>query len=259
MDTNEGYTVCLPTDNRLLEHAVRAYSVGLVVLDPLLSAIDSRINTRDDNRGTRTALEPLVKIAHRTGAVMLGIAHFNKAQNTDAASLLTGSSAFREVARAIFGFAADQTCGDKVITQVKNSVGRSDLPSLAYRIDTAVIETPAGDAEVGRFVMLGPSDRTVADILGAGGAFDDTDEQHDAADWLRSYLLDNGGEAQVQDIFKAGERDGGFSKDVLKRAKKPAKVRSHKAGMAAAWTWTLADSHTTGHDDPQESTKSARF
>jgi len=85
--------------------------------------------------------------------------------------------------------------------------------------------------------MLGHSDRHVADILARPG-LDDPDERRDAASWLRSYLTDNGGEAEAVDIFKAADRVG-FSKDILKRAKARAGVASRKDGMDAGWMWVL--------------------
>lgn len=91
----------------------------------------------------------------------MGITHFNKTSGTDASSLITGG-AFKDVARSIFAFAAD--CG-QLITQTKNSLGHSNLPSLAYRIIEAIVPTPQGEGKVGRFVLDGQSARTVEDIL----------------------------------------------------------------------------------------------
>lgn len=236
-------TLCLPADNELLEAAVREHQVALVVLDPLLSVIGAGIDTHRE-RDTRLALDPLAGLADRTGAVVLGIAHFSKAASTDASTLITGSTAFRNVARAIFGFARDED-GAHVLSQTKNSLGRSDLPSFAYTIESVTVATPSGPTEVGRFAMLGHSTRHVADILARPG-LDDPEERRDAADWLRSFLIDNGGEAEAIDIFKAAEKVG-FSKDVLKRAKTRAGVVSRKDGMDAGWMWVLdLDSATEG-------------
>jgi hypothetical protein len=157
-------------------------------------------------------------------------------QPQDASTLITGSTAFRNVARAIFGFARDDD-GAHVLSQTKNSLGRSDLPSFAYTVESVEVATPSGPTEVGRFAMLGHSSRHVADIL-ARTRLDDPDERRDAAAWLRCYLADNGGEAEAVDIFKAAEKVG-FSKDSLKRAKTRAGVVSRKDGMDAGWMWVL--------------------
>ena len=101
----------------------------MVALDPLMSAISDTLDTHV-NRQVRQALDPLARIADRTGAIVAGIAHFNKSGGTDASSLITASGAFKDVARFIFAFAADDDDGTKVITQTKNSLGHSDLPSL---------------------------------------------------------------------------------------------------------------------------------
>jgi hypothetical protein len=87
-------------------------------------------DTINDHRAkdVRTALEPLVAVADRTGCLMLAIVHFNKGNGVDAATLLSGSHAFRDLPRATFAFAATKT--EKVFSQVKNSLGRDDLPSL---------------------------------------------------------------------------------------------------------------------------------
>ena len=70
---------------------------------------------------------------------MLGNAHFNKSAGSDPLSLVMGSAAFGNVARAALGFARDTEAedGSCVISQVKNNLGRLDLPSLRYRIDEA--------------------------------------------------------------------------------------------------------------------------
>ena len=114
-----------------------------------MSAISDTLDTHV-NRQVRQALDPLARIADRTGAVFAGIAHFNKSAGTDASSLITASGAFKDVARFIFAFATDAEDGTKVITQTKNSLGHSDLPSLAYRIIEATVPTAKGDARVGR-------------------------------------------------------------------------------------------------------------
>ena len=87
-----------------------ANDVALVALDPLMSAISDTLDTHV-NRQVRQALDPLARIADRTGAIVAGIAHFNKSSGTDASSLITASGAFKDVARFIFAFAADDEDG----------------------------------------------------------------------------------------------------------------------------------------------------
>lgn len=54
--------------------------------------ISEGINTHV-TRDVRKVLDPVAMIPERTGAVIFGIAHFNKSSGTDVASLLSGSHA----------------------------------------------------------------------------------------------------------------------------------------------------------------------
>jgi hypothetical protein len=229
-------TLSLPLDNVRLEAELRRLGAALLVLDPLMSTIGAKIDTHRE-RDVRTALDPLARLADRSRCVVLGIAHFNKGTGNDPSSLITGSGAFKNVPRSVFGFAVDREDGGRVMTQTKNSLGKLDLPSLQYAIEDTTVPTRLGPAHVGRLVWLGESDRTVTDILN-DSASDDRDERTDCAAWLKSYLTDNGGEAEAVDVFKGGDKNG-FSRDALKRAKKRAGVTSRKGAFDAGWMWIL--------------------
>jgi hypothetical protein len=54
-------------------------------------------------KDVRRALERLVALADKSGAVILGIAHFNKGSGSDIPARITGSGAFKNVPRAVFG------------------------------------------------------------------------------------------------------------------------------------------------------------
>ncbi len=250
---DEAVTLSLPHDNRLLEAAVVDHQVSLVVMDPLLSLISEKIDTHQ-SRSVRAALDPLALLADRTGALLLGIAHFNKGGGTDPSSLITGSGAFKDVPRSVFGFVRDSDVADgtRVMTQTKNSLGTDELPSLAYVIESATIDTDEGPAYVGRLAWKGTSDRSAQDILrDAGTSPEDRAERADAATWLRDYLTGSGGEAPATDVQAAG-RGFGFSADALKRAKGKAGVRSRKAGLEAGWVWALTDPSAEGSTEGSE-------
>jgi hypothetical protein len=170
----------------------------------------------------------------------LGIAHFNKASGTDAATLLSGSHAFRDVPRSLFGFARDDSDGTRVMTQVKNSLGRDDLPSLTYSIETVAIETKLGIADTGRFAFTGESDRSVADLLRESrGDAGDPEERRDAASWIKAYLAEAGGTAQVKDVLAAGKAVG-YAEQTLKNARrKVADTDRFGFGSEQVHTWIL--------------------
>lgn len=240
-DTDEEITLSLPTDNAMLEREIAHHGVALVVLDPIMSLISERLDSHR-TREVRVALDPLAKIADRTGAILLGIAHFNKASGTDAASLLSGSHAFRDVPRTIFGFARDESdeSGSRVMSQVKNSLGRDDLPSLSYVIESAEVETRKGIAFTGKFAFTGESDRSVAEILRDSRRDpDDVEEAKDAAGWIHGYLEDAGGEAPAKDVLAAGKAVGHSERTLKNARKKVADTSRDGFGKDGVWTWVL--------------------
>ncbi|HLS16188.1 MAG TPA: AAA family ATPase, partial [Beutenbergiaceae bacterium] len=246
----EEVTLSLPVDNRLLEDAVTGNDVALVVIDPLMSVIGERIDTHRE-REVRSALDPLAKIADRTDCVILGIAHFNKGNGTDAASLITGSGAFKNVPRSIFGFARDESddAGGRVMSQVKNSLGRDDLPSLGYVIEPAGVQTPKGVAVTGKFTFTGETDRTVTEVLREsrhGADPEETSERDEAAEWLLGYLAEHDGEVPAGEAIKAAGTVG-IAKRTLTRARKRAGVISAKDGMTGGWVWSRR-----GHEEAEE-------
>ena len=238
-DTDDEVMLSLPADNNLLEAEMIAHNVALVIIDPLMSVLSERIDTHR-TREVRFALDPLAKLADRTRSVVLGVCHFNKSSGTDAASLLSGSHAFRDVPRSIFGFARDDDDNSRVMTQVKNSLGRDDLPSLSYTIETAYIDTAEGLAETGRFGFTGESERTVADILrDARHDSDDREEKRDAGSWIKAYLTQAGGMAPSRVVLEAGKAAGHKEQTLKNARRKVADTKPSGFGPELVHTWIL--------------------
>lgn len=237
---DETVTLSLPTDNKLLEDAITDNGVALVALDPLMSTISETLDTHV-NRQVRQALDPLVRIADRTGAIVAGIAHFNKGIGTDAASLITASGAFKDVARFIFAFAADPENETQVITQVKNSLGRSNLPSIAYDIISAIVPTKKGDANVGRLVIRGEAKRSVHDILGAMNNDGQEKELERAIEYLKSALAN--GPRLSTELDDEARQAHGITKRTLERARSKLRTESVIVCIKAGSWWLALAEH----------------
>lgn len=264
-DDNVHARLTLPADTLLLERGIREYEVAMVVLDPLLSAIDSDINDYRA-REVREALEPLVAVADRTQALLLGLAHFTKSSGSDPLMLVSGSAAFGQLVRAAVAFACD-TDGDEpayVASTIKSNLGREDLPSLAYRIEPHKVDTPEGDAWVSRLEFTGEdAPNSVHDLLRAQSSNGSSEDSDDVRGWLHSFLARHGGSAPPEDVNKAGKA-AGYTPDQLRRAKKPKgrypEVYSRKTGMVGGWVWSLEEDEdgTTHPEDGEGGTRGER-
>ncbi len=241
-DDRPGITMplTLPSDIGTLGMEMRHYGVALLVVDPLVSALNGSIDTHRD-REVRSALEPLMAVADRAGAAVLGLVHFGKGASTDPLSLILGSRAFAATARAVVAMARDPDSEDGavILSQEKNNLGRLDLPSLTYVVRSAPVETEDGVSNVGLVEFTGQSERSVGDMLAENaGSVGDRAEKDEAVRWLVDYMTNcDGGAALPGDVFKAAEKDG-LSRDAVKRAKPKAGVKSGKASFGGGWVWS---------------------
>jgi len=167
----DGYQVRLLSnvDEKALTADFLARGVTVVIVDPVMSSIGSTVDINRNNE-TRAYLEPWARMAEAINGLVIGIVHLVKVPGGDIVAAINGSSAFGEVARAVIAFAIDPQAGDGqgVLSQEKNNAGRNDL-ALTYAIESALVTTDADliPAEVGRFVIGGPSDRRVGDVIHA--------------------------------------------------------------------------------------------
>jgi hypothetical protein len=213
-DEGERFTLTLPADTAALEVELVQIDAALLSVDPLMSAIDLTLDTHKD-RTVREALEPLGQLADRTGITVLGNAHFRKGVAEDPLMMLMGSAAFANVVRAAIAFARDVgddgrplEDGSCVIQQIKNNLGRMDVPGLRYRIESSFIDTDEGLADVGRLVMLGETERRIEGIF-ANGAAMDTTALEEAVEWLTDVLHDAEGDGiERKELIKLGRAEG---------------------------------------------------
>lgn len=239
----------MPRDCDLVGAEIKRLEVGMLALDPLMSVIDRNVDTYND-RDMRTVLEPLGRLADQTGCMIVGLAHFNKSADADPLNLVTGSRAFTAFVRAVVAIARDpdDENGGCVISQVKNNLGRLDLPNLTYVIQSATIETDEGDCRIGRLHFTGESERSVRDILADGGLSAERTERAECAEWLRDLL--GTGDHRTKDVERDAENVHGFSRRTLARARKQIGVRAEQrtTGPKARNEWWLSLPKAGSHD-----------
>lgn len=240
----------LPRDLAQLRDAVQQVDAALILLDPLMSRLDTKLDSHKDAE-VRVALEPLVKLADDTGVAVLGLIHVNKTASTDPLTMLMASRAFAAVARAVLFMMLDPD--DETIHllgEPKNNLGRIDLPTLTFAIDSVhVADTDEGPVWTGRVNWLGEREQTIREALEASGETAETrSATSEATDWLQDHLTSQGGTDESVSIKVAGRR-AGHSERTLKRAMQRLKVTVSSEGFPRKTYWTLRDTAAERFND----------
>ncbi len=128
----------------------------------------------------------------------------------------------------------------RLLGQEKNNLGRTDLPTLTFRIESAhVADTAEGPVWTGRVAWIGESSRSIREALeNASEGADARTATQEAGEWLEDYLRQQGGEADSKDIKVAGQR-ARHSADALKRARTRLGIGSESYGFPRQTKWLL--------------------
>ncbi|GAA2806492.1 AAA family ATPase [Saccharopolyspora taberi] len=245
--------VSLAVDVPSLRRAAEETGARVIVLDALLSAMTG--TDLGKQGAVRSLLEPLSQLAQDLGLAVVGVAHFRKSTGADPLLAISGSAEFGQVVRSAIGFARDPEAGDGsgVLSVIKTNLAPMTTPSLRYVIAPASV--PAADGQltsVGRFRLVGESERGVADLLtDLPVSSEERCESAEARLWLRDFLLEAGGRAEAGVVIRAAEA-AGLSRDQVKKARIKIGARTVKAGFAGGrWEWVLPDGHASGDEDAE--------
>jgi len=220
-----------------------------VVVDPLMSTIAASSDVNKNNE-VRAQIQPWARIADAINGIVVGVAHLRKNNTGDVVAGVTGSSAFGEVARAIFGFAKSTVDDTRVMSQHKNSTGYEDL-SLSYEIVSEMVTVSTGEStEVGTFRILGPSDVTVEDLLMDGGV-QSTGTGAECQRWLHDYLSVEG-PCKSKDVKKEAHKEG-YAVRTVERAAKKLKVLIQSQDFPRTTYWSIPVA-----TDPSQSRQQSR-
>ena len=216
-----------------------AGGASLIIVDPIVSATaaDSHKNSE-----TRRGLQPLVDMAAKLDAALLGITHFTKGSAVRSPiDRVTGSVAFGALARVVM-VAAKQQDGDdgksapRVLMRAKSNIG-PDEGGFAYSLELVpMFERPDIIASV---VSWGESvDGSAREILAEAEEVPDKEAAgalQEATDFLLDLLTD--GPKTAKEV-RAAARDAGHSPRTIDRAKSKLGIASVKDRLTGGWKWS---------------------
>lgn len=243
-DDHDPQPLDLPVDVDALRAAIEETDAVAVLLDPLLSRVSARLDTHKDAE-VRQALEPLTRLAAATLAAILGVMHLNKAGGTEPLTAVMGSTAFSAVARSVSMIVPDPDNDDqRLFATVKNNLGRTDLPTLRFRIESRPVKVAGTTTFVGGIEFTGESDLSIgeamAETLAANGPSSRSSLQA-ASTWLEEYLTQHGGGASREQALAAGKELGHAGRTVERAMRQHPKITSERSGMPARAMWILND------------------
>lgn len=231
------YGVSLPRDVEELSILAKEHGTALILLDPLMSRVDAKLDTHKDSE-VRKALEPLVKMASESEAAVLGLLHVNKSGSTDPLTSLMGSRAFSAVARAVLYVVEDSENREvKVMGQPKNNLGRSDLPDLTYSLSQVTVGEWE-DEIITSVALTWGQDRAAGSIRTMLSTKTTSKSKMELAEeWLESYLAENG-KTPSKVVKEVGEAEG-YNDRLLQRAFNELNGKVSKEGFPAVSYWEL--------------------
>jgi len=172
----------LPVDCEEITEMALDLKAASLMLDPIVSLVDSHYDTYKAPE-LRRVLEPLRNVAEKAELGIMALVHFNKDKGGDTSSKIAGSRAWTEVARAAIAVARmpqdeiDESDPDQffeprvnrvVVSQIKNNLGRLDLPNKTYTIDSKELTLDDGSKTSVGAIEWGPDTDISADQVISG-------------------------------------------------------------------------------------------
>jgi hypothetical protein len=144
-----------------LGELIRDNGIRLLVVDPLVSIMSGNSISQSD---VRRNFDPLSALAKEHDFAVLAVAHFGKS-GEKAGDRLSGSHAFRDIARVLIVAAVDEETGLRVLTVEKSNYSPLQ-PSDAYSIESKSVLLDDGHTQsIGHAVLMGASAVTVQDLM----------------------------------------------------------------------------------------------
>ena len=213
--------------------AHRIGGIKLLIVDPVVSAVtgDSHKNTE-----VRRSLQPLVDLASRLDAAVLGISHFSKGgAGSDPASRVVGSIAFTAVARVVL--VAAKVKGEEGEDKRILARGKANLSKDTGGFEYAIEQSEPLPGIHASYVTWGKSvEGTARELLAEPDAGNDADGDNSAkaeAEEFLIQLLKDGPcpSGHVKDQAK----EAGFSWATVRRASDDLGIKKRK--LQNAWYW----------------------
>lgn len=164
--------ISAPGDIRAIEQAIGEVEPALMVIDPLMSVIDGRIDTHVQQQ-VQQGLEPLIHLCERAAMAVVGLIHVNKSTTVDALNSIMGSKAFTSLPRSVLYCIADpEEDGSYLMTHEKCNLGPK-APSLRYRLSSVRFELDPHEVDDGdqpfiltsRVVWGGEDERRASEVM----------------------------------------------------------------------------------------------
>jgi hypothetical protein len=157
--------------------------------------------------------------------------------------VIMGSRAFTAVARSVHSVILDpddETNRRRLFGTPKNNLGRSDLPTFSFVIDSFPIETDDGDlAWTGRLLWGAESPASIHDAMErASESSDQKSAAEEAQGRLEDFLTLRGGNEEFAKIKKAAY-GAGHSEKALHSARHRLKIEIKQHGFPRQTWWSL--------------------
>jgi len=229
----------LPRDVDELRELVRARSARLVVIDPVVAAIETKFDSHKDQH-VRQVLARLWRIAREEDCAIALVGHLNRVPSTDAYLRIANSTAFWNAARSVVLVTddGDDDEGLRLIAQRKANLGPL-APVERHRLEEITLPETV-DPETGSpivtsrmtFVEIAEDVRS-ADVLGAQRT-----TKTDSARSVLEALLADGAWHESAGVRKL-MTGAGFSERTTQRAAHELGVEMESRGFPAVTWWRL--------------------
>ena len=204
---------------------MRAHRPALVVIDPVVAFLDGDLNPHRD-ADVRRALRPLAELAAETGAAVVVVMHFNKAQGSQPLYRLSGSIGFAGAARSMLVFGRRPDAEDADPARLL-AVAKSSYAALAPSVELAMSVQPgaAHPSVAWRGEVAGMS---ATDLLRPGADAETRSAREEAEDFLRGEL--EGGDWHPSPEVRDAARREGITDKPLRAARETLGVQVRREG-----------------------------
>lgn len=209
-----------------IEEKIESTRARFVFIDPVTALLSARIDLNRDNQ-VRESLNRLVQIAATQDCSICIVRHLNKGGgSTKAIYRGSGSIGIAAIARTVMLVGSTPDGSRSGIVLHKSNIGPK-AAAVEFEIDSE-----------GRFAWKpGESNLTAEELLGEPSPYSAVESSRlgEAVDFLRETLAEG---EKLETEIEAEVKALGISKSTLKRAKRPAGVRSFR--RSTGWVWALA-------------------